>query len=131
MSLLNINKLKFFVPNVVKTEIIKEELLKLYLLEQELNKLIDSNIHFDIVLETKINKKIDELGWKYNKLINIMEVLNFSELDKETKELYLWAKAERKKLGLSDNLYNIYEEFIPKDLEFKKINEDISNRLVL
>ena len=43
--------------------------------------------------------------------------------------LYQWEKEERKKMGLEDNLFNLFDLHIKNSSSYKVLNDEINSRM--
>lgn len=128
MSKLVIEDLSVFLPNNIKLEIIKQKLIELYNKEKEYIELKEKNKD---KLDTtpdfyKINRLNEVLNNDYRNLITLLK--NFNLTDEITTELYIWAKQEREKMELSDNIYNIFDEIIYIFDKYEEINKKVNSK---
>lgn len=130
----NLYELLDILPNVVKIEIIKVEFDKIYSKEISFRK-----FSFDAVKNAIASVNSDaeyilcrEIANYKGNIIVLIGLINKCKLTEEDMlDIYRWAKKRRKELGLSDNLFNIYPEFIKKENLYDNINEEINKQKIL
>ena len=121
-------------PETIKLEILKEDLIKIYKKEKELEESIinfgydksDYTEAFFYGRNETLTLSRSELSDLYNELNNLLVVLDLSETAKL--EIYKWAKLLRKELELNDNLFNVFPEFLLYEHTYEKINEKINKQ---
>ena len=124
-------------PEIIKIEILKEDMLIVYKKEKELedtiikfgyNKSDYSKALFHGNTITLTNLK-DKLADSYNELSELLVLLDLSESSKL--EIYKWAKLARKELELNDNIFNTFPYFTLYNYKYEKINEKINKQNIL
>lgn len=119
-------------PEKIKLEILKEEFLKTYNKEVQLEKTIinhgyEKNDYINSLFFGRdealkiLNSNLTE---SYKDLFYLLNTFKLSEEGKT--QIYYWAKTKRKELELNDNLFNIFP-YILSD-KYEKINEQISKQ---
>ena len=114
-------------PEKIKLEVLKEECLKVYKKEMELEEDMVkcgyksyTMLWFDHSLDTPIH----ELEESYRNLLQMIDIFQLSEEGKTT--IYYWAKIKRKELKLNDNLFNIFPILLHD--KYENINEQINKQ---
>ena len=127
----NLDFLMKIVPQKVKIELLKDEMTKVYNKELKLKQLlsmnnIDSDLNSLSIYKEEHNKIYDMLGELRECNIDLFKFINSLKLSEESLEkIYLWAKMKRHELGLSSNLYNVYEHFIPDHILYQEANDKL------
>lgn len=108
----NLNNLINVVPDSIKLELLKKELLKVYKEESEI---------------INIPEEKQEFHWLNCHTRNVIELIQKANLsDENLTKLYKFAKEARHQLGLEDNLFNVHECVLYED--YTEINEEINKR---
>lgn len=121
-------------PEIIKLEILKEEMFIVYREEKNLEDTIikfgynkfDYNkalFHGNTITLTNLK---DKLAASYNELSELLVLLDLSESSKL--EIYKWAKHTRKELELNDNLLNTFPYFTLYNDKYEKINEQLNKQ---
>ena len=129
----SLNKYKNILPKQVILEVLKEQLEDIYIKEKEvIAKLYQKSIIYKRLSNgmkkvlTTSYYYVDNLNQYYINFKNAIS--NFNLTDDDIKELYRFGKSKRQELGLSDNLFNIFEVFILEDEKiYERANQKIKN----
>ncbi len=110
----NLYHLINIVPNNIKFELLKQELIKVYMKE------------LAYIKSTDFNRRDGAVCMATQGLIDLIKQAELP--DEILKDLYIFAKEARKELGLRDNLFNIYESVLDNPQQYEKINEQINSK---
>ena len=127
------------VPYSVRFELLKKQLTDVYKKESDLKRMICNLNEIDenefsftkdsikiIVIENYnfYHKNIQEMTDKFLKTIATADLP-----DQMLISLYQWEKEERKKMGLEDNLFNLFDLHIKNSSSYKVLNDEINSRM--
>ena len=139
MATIIIDELIKSVPYSVRFEIIKKQLNDIY--DRE-TKFLENMKRFGVNFYAETTYDRRQLCDKYDSTISsdsifrkmqtFVKTIENSELpDDMLTELYKWAKKRRIELGLKDNLFNLFDEYIYESYKYKELNEELNGRMVL
>lgn len=139
MEKITIDQLIKSIPYSIRFEILKKQLEDTYNLEVrflELMKKRGVDFYAEYAFERlELLKRYDTTfnnDCIYLKMQTFANTIEKSELPNDMLiELYQWAKKRRKELGLKDNLFNLFDEYIFEAYKYKELNEEINGRMVL
>ena len=127
MDILDIEELINVLPESIKLELLKEKLEKIYNLEKKYIEFKDKNKEKHGIYYTEtLRQNENDIYIKYKTFLILIKAANLSNEDKIS--LYKWSKNLRIKMGLNDNLYNVYEKLIPWREEYAELNKKISSK---
>ena len=139
MEKLTIDQLIKSVPYSIRFEILKKQLNDIYDLEV---KFFESMKRFGVDFYAESAYERHRLCNQYDSTIHsdsinrqmqtFVKTTEKSELPNDMlTELYQWAKKRRNELGLKDNLFNLFDDYIFEAYKYKELNEEINGRMVL
>ena len=139
MENIKIEQLIKSVPYSIRFEILKKQLNDIYDLESKFLKLMkkrgvnfyDEYSYHRLELLEKYDSPISN-DCIYTIMQIFLKTIEKAELPNDMlTELYQWAKKRRNELGLKDNLFNLFDEYIFEAYKYKELNEEINGRMVL
>jgi len=139
MEKLTIDQLIKSVPYSIRFEILKKQLNDIYDLEVgffvNMKKFgvdfysIGTYSKEQLCEKYDLKRSADNI---YVKTQTFVKTTEKSELPNDMlTELYQWAKKRRNELGLKDNLFNLFDDYIFEAYKYKELNEEINGRMVL
>ena len=139
MEKLTIEQLIKSVPYSVRFEILKKQLNDIYDLESKFLKSMEKRgVNFYDEYEYHRLELLDKYDGLfsdeciYTKTQTFLKTVEKAELPNDMLiELYQWGKKRRIELGLKDNLFNLFDEYIFEAYKYKELNEEMNGRMVL
>ena len=139
MPKITIDQLIKSVPYSVRFEILKKQLNDIYDNEVKFFKNM-KRFGVDFYAESAYDRMI--LSDKYDstrtndsiwiKTQTFVKTIENSDLPNDMLiDLYEWAKKRRNELGLKDNLFNLFDEYIDEAYKYEELNKELNGRMVL
>lgn len=139
MKKITIDELMKTFPYSIRFEIVKKRLESIFDLEYKFFEImkkrgvdfyaLDARERYELCLNYENHYNADSI---YQKMKSFAELMEKAELPNDMLiELYQWAKKRRIELGLKDNLFNLFDEYIFEAYKYKELNEEINGRMVL